>query len=267
VSRAGVDGMLPTLFLSHGAPNVALHDLPARRFFDGLAESLPRPRAIVVVSAHYERAGPAVTTASAPRTIHDFSGFEPALYEIRYPAPGDPRLAEEIIRLLASAGFPAARGDADWGLDHGAWTPLCRIFPAADLPVVALSLMAGAGPAEHLALGEAVAGLRRAGILVLGSGSISHNLGRLRPPMTAGDAEAWVTDFVEWCAARLAADDRAALVDYRRQAPYAALNHPTEEHLLPLFVALGAAGPAARASRLHHSLTYTNLAMDAYRFD
>ena len=258
---------LPTLFLSHGAPNTVLYDLPARRFFDDLSVRLPRPRAIVVVSAHYMTPLPAVTAAAAPRTIHDFSGFEPALYQMRYPAPGAPALAADIVLRLTAAGIDGASLDPDWGLDHGAWSPLCRIYPDAAVPVVEVSLIAGAGPLAHHALGRAIAGLRDDDVLVVGSGSISHNLARLRPPIEAAQAAAWVGDFLDWCAERLAAGDTEALLDYRRQAPYATDNHPTEEHLLPLFVALGAAGATWRATRLHHSVTYTNLAMDAYQFD
>lgn len=259
--------MLPTLFLSHGAPNVALHDLPARRFFDGLAASLPRPRAILVASAHYAANVPSVTAGTAPRTIHDFHGFEPELYDLRYPAPGDPALAARVLQLVQSE--LGLRGSADhaWGFDHGAWSPLLRIYPAADVPLVVLSFKPDGDAAWHYRLGHALRGLREDGVLVIGSGSMTHNLGRLAMPMTR-DAEApWVRGFLDWMEDGLARGDTAALCDYRRVAPHARDCHPTEEHLLPLFVALGAAGDDWRASNLHRSITFGTLSMDAWRFD
>jgi len=259
--------MMPTLFLSHGAPNSVLYDLPFRRFLDGLAATLPRPRAILVASAHYEeRGGAAVTADAAPRTIHDFRGFEPELYALRYAAAGDPALAADIVARLAAAGI-TARLDHQWGLDHGAWTPLLRAYPAADVPVLVLSHDPAASPAWHRTLGAALAGLREEGILVVGSGSITHNLARLRPPIERVGAESWVTEFTGWLGEQLLAGDVDALLDYRARAPHARDNHPTEEHLLPLFTAFGAAGEGWRASRIHASLTWGALAMDAWRFD
>ncbi len=258
---------LPTLFLSHGAPNVTLYDTPARRFYDGLAAQLPRPRAILVASAHYEAGRPSLTVAASPRTIHDFSGFEPELFAVRYPAPGSPELARRAAALIEDAlGAPAAL-DERWGFDHGTWSPLARIYPAADIPVVALSIDCGADPAAHLELGRALRALRHEGVLVCGSGSITHNLSRIVPPMDNTDAPAWILEFRDWMERGLLAGDDASLVRYRAAAPHAALNHPTDEHLLPLFVAMGAAGEAWRASKLHASVTFGTLAMDAYRFD
>lgn len=258
---------LPTLFLSHGAPNVVLYDTPARRFFDGLAGTLPRPETILVVSAHYEAAVPSLTVASAPATIHDFSGFEPALYAMTYPAPGAPELAARAAALIKAALGVQPALDTRWGFDHGAWSPLSRVYPAADVPVVVLSVNREAGAAAHVALGRALTPLREAGVLVVGSGSVTHNLGRLAPPMTNTAAPAWVEAFRAWLRERLAAGDEAALADYRAQAPHARDNHPTEEHLLPFHVALGAAGEGWRARLLHESVTFGTLAMDAWRFD
>lgn len=258
---------LPTLFLSHGAPNVVLYDLPARRFFDGLAATLPRPRAVLVASAHYESAVPALTASAAPATVHDFSGFEPELYAMRYPAPGDPALAARAADLVEDALGVRPVLDRDWGFDHGAWSPLCRLYPEADVPVVVLSVNRHAGAAAHLALGRALTPLREEGVLVLGSGSLTHNLARLAPPMTNDARAPWVEAFRDWVAARLEAGDEAALADYRAQAPHAADNHPSEEHFLPFHVALGAAGEGWRAARVHASVTFGTLAMDAWRFD
>jgi 4,5-DOPA dioxygenase extradiol len=258
---------LPTIFLSHGSPMLALEDSPARRFLQGLGTSLPRPQAIVVVSAHWEtRGGPAVSLAQQPDTIHDFGGFPRALFEIQYPAPGAPAAAERAAALLEAHGIPAGRS-AQRGLDHGAWVPLSLMYPEADIPVAQLSVVHGASPAEHERIGRALAALRGEGVLVVGSGSLTHNLYECRGQGIAAPVPAWVSEFEAWMKARLDAGERAALLDYRRAGPFAAQNHPTEEHLLPLFVAMGAAGPDARATQLHASFEHGVLAMDAYAFD
>ena len=257
---------LPTIFLSHGSPMLALQDTPARRFLQGLGKSLARPQAIVVVSAHWEtRGAPAVSLASHPKTIHDFGGFPRALFEMRYPAPGAPAAAERAAALLAGAGFDVGRS-SERGLDHGAWVPLSLMYPEADIPVAQLSLVRGAGPAEHERLGLALAALRHEGVLVVGSGSLTHNLYEFRGQGIDAPVPHWVRDFEDWTRARLEASDRAALLNYRSQAPCAERNHPTDEHLLPLFVAMGAAGPDASATQLHASFEHGILAMDAYAF-
>jgi 4,5-DOPA dioxygenase extradiol len=258
---------LPTIFVSHGSPMLALQDTPARRFLQGLGLSLPRPRAIVVVSAHWETAGtPAVSLATQPETIYDFGGFPRALYQIRYQAPGAPEVAEQAAALFEAAGLPVVRHPTR-GLDHGAWVPLSLMYPDADLPVMQISLMHGAGPAEHERLGQALAQLRHDGVLVIGSGSLTHNLYEFRGQPVDAPAPAWVIEFESWMRERLAASDHAALLNYRELAPSAVKNHPSEEHLLPLFVAMGAAGGAAQATLLHSSFEHGVLAMDAYAFN
>jgi 4,5-DOPA dioxygenase extradiol len=258
---------LPTLFVSHGSPMLALRDSPARRFLQGLGQGLPRPQAIAVVSAHWEtRGGPAVSVAAQPETIHDFGGFPQALFDIRYPAPGAPELAERAATLFEAAGIAVGRS-AQRGLDHGAWVPLALMYPDADIPVFQVSIVHGASPALHLQLGRALQALREEGVLVLASGSLTHNLYEIRGQAVDAPAPAWVSDFEFWMTGRLAANDREALLDYRAQAPSAARNHPTEEHLLPLFVALGAAGEAASATLLHASVEHGILAMNAWAFD
>jgi 4,5-DOPA dioxygenase extradiol len=257
---------LPTLFLSHGSPMLALQDTPARRFLQGLGKSLERPEAIVVVSAHWETAGgPAVSLADRPDTIHDFGGFPRALFEIQYPAPGAPEAARRTAALLEAGGI-AVGSSRERGLDHGAWVPLTLMYPDADIPVTQLSVVRGASPAEHERLGLALAELRKEGVLVVGSGSLTHNLYEFRGQGIDAPAPHWVSEFEAWMKARLENSDRTALLDYRRAAPFAARNHPTEEHLLPLFVAMGAAGPEARATQLHASVEHGVLAMDAYAF-
>ena len=263
---------LPSLFLSHGSPMMALEPSPARTFLAGLGTHLPRPRAILVVSAHHDAAyqgGRATFTASpAPPTIHDFGGFPDELFAMRYPAPGDPALAQQVVDLLAAHGLPVT-ADPDRGLDHGAWVPLSLIYPNADIPVVQLSIASNATPEWHYALGQALTPLRNDGVLIVGSGSITHNLRALfsaRLPIDA-PAPAWVTDFTDWIAVRM--DDGAVedVLHSVERAPHGRDNHPTPDHILPLFVAMGTGGTPFKAERLHHSVTYGLLAMDVYAFD
>lgn len=257
---------LPVLFISHGSPMLAISDSPARRFLESLGRSLPRPTSILVISAHWESDGaPAVSLAQQPATIHDFRGFPPELFAIDYPAPGAPELAGHAAQLLEQSGY-AVKRSADRGLDHGAWVPLRLMYPQADIPVAQLSLVRGAGPAEHERLGSALSALRQEGVLVVGSGSLTHNLHEFRGQGVDAPVPSWVSDFSDWMHARLQAQQRDALLDYRRAAPDGERNHPTEEHLLPLFVAMGAAGAAARAERIHASYQYGLLAMDVYAF-
>ncbi len=257
--------MLPTLFISHGAPTLPLVDAPARHFLEGLGTSLPRPHAILVASAHWETAAPSVNAVAVNDTIHDFSGFPRALYEMRYAAPGDAALAERICALLAASGLPGGI-DRSRGLDHGAWVPLLLAYPAADIPVLQISVQSHLGPAHHARLGAALATLRKDGVLVIGSGSFTHDLRRFRGQAMDAASTPDVVEFADWMDAALVDGRRDDLLAYRTKAPHAALEHPTEEHLLPLFVAMGAAGEAAIATRLHQSAMYSILRMDAYAF-
>lgn len=252
------------IFLSHGSPMLALEDAAARRFLTGLAASIPRPRAILVASAHWETRIPTVGAVARNTTIHDFSGFPAALYGLRYPAPGDPELADRVVDLLGTAGLPVGV-DTNRGLDHGAWVPLMLAWPDADIPVVQISVQSHLGPGHHLELGRALAPLANDGVLIVGSGSFTHDLSSLRrePGITEPD---WVTAFADWFDAALTAGRTCDLLGYRHLAPHAVRNHPTEEHLLPMFVALGAAGAGATARSLHASSTYGVLRMDAYEF-
>ena len=192
---------MPALFVSHGAPTLVLDDVPARAFLARVGTDLGRPTAIVVVSAHYESRGVRVNNAAWPRTIHDFGGFPPALYEMQYPAPGAPELADEIVGLARLAGMEADT-DGRWGLDHGAWVPLSLMYPDADIPVVAVSVNPDAGPAHHRALGAALAPLRDRGVLIVGSGSFTHNLHEIPRPFRRIDTPApeWVQSFADWAA-------------------------------------------------------------------
>jgi 4,5-DOPA dioxygenase extradiol len=256
----------PALFISHGSPMLAVTDSPAHRYLTQLGQTLEVPRAVVMVSAHWETMGGAmVSLATQPATIHDFGGFPQVLFDIRYPAPGAPALAEEATVLLEDAGF-AVRRSADRGLDHGAWVPLKIMYPKADVPVFQVSILRGGSPADHERLGRALASLRRQNILVIGSGSMTHNLYEFGGRPIDGDAPAWVSEFADWMHERLEAGKHEDLLDYRQRAPFAQRNHPSEEHLMPLFVAMGAGGPEAKAQRIHASVEYGVLAMDVYSF-
>lgn len=256
--------MTPPIFVSHGSPTLIFDDVPARDFLMQLGKALPRPKAILAVSAHWETLAPSITAAPAPSTIHDFGGFPEVMYQQQYPAPGDPALAARIKALLDGAGLPATLDPAR-GLDHGAWVPLKLAFPAADIPVLQLSLQTHLGPAHHLRLGEALRPLAEEGVLILGSGSLTHDLRSVswRGPNAEPD---WVKSFGDWVNQALAEGRVDDLVNYRSLAPNAARNHPTEEHFLPLFVALGAAGKGAHMARLHTSVTFSVLRMDAFEF-
>lgn len=252
------------IFLSHGSPTLPFEDVPARTFLEGLAGTMPRPRAILVVSAHWETRIPTANTVAINSTIHDFSGFPAKLYRLTYPAPGDPELAAHVVDLLGNAGLSGAI-DTQRGLDHGAWVPLMLAWPGADIPVVQLSVQGQLGPGHHLEIGRALSPLTDEDVLILGSGSLTHDLSSWRGQQ--GMAEpAWVTEFADWLHATLTEGRTCDLLAYRNLAPHAARNHPAEEHLLPLFDALGAAGANAPAHRLHASNTYGVLRMDAYAF-
>lgn len=254
----------PALFVSHGSPMLAIEDSPARRFLAALAGDLPRPRAVLVATAHWETRETRVSGALAPETIHDFGGFPSALYEIEYRAPGAPDVAAAAAALLRGAGLPAGI-DAHRGMDHGTWVPLSLLFPAADVPVAQVSIQPHRSPEHHWRLGEALRPLRDEGVLVIGSGALTHNLREYFGVSADGTSGDWVAAFADWMAAAVRDRRIEALLDYRRQAPFAERNHPTDEHLLPLFVALGAASPDGEARVLHRSRDRV-LAMDAYAF-
>lgn len=251
----------PSLFVSHGAPTLPLENVAARDFLRGLFAARPKPQAVMIVSAHWETEAPEVSTAERPATIHDFWGFPDSLSKIVYAAPGAPEIAKRAASLLRSAGF-AAREDSGRGLDHGAWVPLMLALDDSDVPVFQLSIQPRRDPAHHLAVGRAVATLRDEGVAVIGSGSATHNLRKL----AWNDHKAvapWAQAFDDWFAARVAAGDGEALLDYRARAPHAAEAHPTDEHLLPFYVAMGAGG---EGRRVHASFTHGALSMAAYEF-
>jgi 4,5-DOPA dioxygenase extradiol len=259
------------IFVSHGSPMTALEPHAAGAFMQRLGPAIDaafgRPRAVLAVSAHTLARAPLLLAAPQHAAVYDFGGFDQKLYTLRYDAPGAPALAVEVEALLRQAGFDPQRLEQG-GLDHGIWTPLRYMWPAADVPVLPLAFVPSWSPRQLFDFGAALAPLAAQGVLVMGSGSITHNLqrvfaGGLRDIDRAATPES--TAFRDWFAQRGAARDWDALLDYRAQAPHAALMHPSDEHLLPFFVAAGVAG-ALPATRLHASLTYGELGMDAYAF-
>ncbi len=258
--------MLPSLFISHGSPMHALEPGAAGKAWTGLARSLPRPRAILITSAHWETNVPMLTGNAKPETIHDFSGFPEPLYRLRYPAPGAPALAQRARTLLGDAGFTAAI-DGCRGLDHGAWSPLLYMYPGADIPVVQLSLQTELGPRHHYRLGRALAPLADEDVLLVGSGHMTHNLRDWIRAARRRARRALREAFQSWVHDRIEAGDHEALIEYRTRAPHAVRAHPTDEHFLPLFFALGAAGSASRATRVYDAIEGGALAMDAYAFE
>lgn len=256
--------MFPSVFVSHGAPTFATEPGRAGPMLRALAQSLPVPRAIVVASPHWITRSTQVSSAPRPETIYDFGGFPDDLYQLAYPAGGAPDVAERVAALLRDAGI-AAGLDANRGLDHGTWVPLMHMYPDAGVPVLQVSLAPRQSPEYFVRFGRALAALRREGVLVLGSGSITHNLYDFRHGATT--VAPYATAFIDWIAQRLAAGDLDALLNYRALAPFAERAHPTDEHLMPLFVALGAAGDDWKSlRRLDAGISDGVLGMDAYVF-
>lgn len=264
---------LPTLFLSHGSPMTALEPREAGAWWTRLGPAIDaafgRPKAVLAISAHSLTREPVLLAAPRHEAVYDFGGFDPKLYTLRYDAPGAPELATRVQALLAGAGLPVHRVD-EGGLDHGIWVPLRSMWPGADIPVLPLAWPPNWPPAKLYELGQALAPLADEGVLIVGSGSITHNLGRVfaQGRMSAVDRPATPesTAFRHWFLDKTAAADWPALFEYRAKAPHAALMHPTDEHLLPFYVAAGAAGAGTPGQRVHESLTFGDLGMDAYAF-
>ncbi|WP_022652768.1 DODA-type extradiol aromatic ring-opening family dioxygenase [Aquaspirillum serpens] len=257
----------PILFVPHGAPTMALQPGAAGMALAELGRRLTTPRAIVIISPHWMTAHPTVGYAPRPATVHDFWGFPAALYQLDYPATGCPEVAKLVSDLLQSQGF-ATQPAAEQGLDHGAWIPLRLLFPEASVPVVPLSLVANPDPRYHFQLGQALAPLAQQNILLIASGNLTHNLRDFQLSQREGGTDLhYVTAFADWMAQRLAEQDWPALFDYRRQAPAAQRAHPTDEHLLPLFVALGAASlHHHQPQAFHRGISDAVICMDGYQW-
>jgi 4,5-DOPA dioxygenase extradiol len=251
-----------SLFLSHGAPDQLLRDDATTRFWRALGAELGRPRAFLVATAHWTTREVAVEVGGAPRTLHDFGGFASELHELRYPAPGESALAEEALRLLRAAGLGAI--GVERGFDHGVWVPLSVLRPAADVPVIALSVQPQRDAAHHVAVGRALKPLLETGCVLLGSGGATHALGELAP--RGGELVAWAAAFEGWLTATLEQGDLEAGLAWELHAPHARRNHPSVEHLLPLFVAWGAGGAGARGRMLHAASDFGVLSLSAFDF-
>jgi 4,5-DOPA dioxygenase extradiol len=251
-----------SIFLSHGSPMLALDPGAVGAFWEALARTMPRPQAVLCVSAHWNTAAPVVSAAENPATIHDFYGFPQPLYRIAYATEGAPALAGRVGALLQAAGMEVAI-DPDRGLDHGAWMPLRSLYPGG-IPVAQLSVQPLRDARWHCRLGRALAPLRDEGVLILASGGAVHNLRAMDRDGSA--VPAWAQAFDEWLAATLDAGNEAELMEWTHAAPEALLAHPSPEHFLPLFVAYGAAGPGARGERLFRGFTLATMSMAAFRF-
>jgi 4,5-DOPA dioxygenase extradiol len=252
---------LPSLFLAHGAPDLPYSDTPARAFTQTLGARYPGLRAILIISAHWEARLPTIGTAPAPETIYDFGGFDDRLYSLTYPARTSAPVIAEVAAALDAAGIAHAK-DPGRGYDHGVWIPLMLAFPKADVPVIQLSLRRGASAAENYAMGQALAPLRDKGMLIVGSGATVHNLYQIAREGTP--APDWARAFDDWIVSGAEAGDTDRLLSFPAEPQGARQAHPTPEHLMPLFVALGAGGGKGRA--LHRSFSWGSIGMTSFAF-
>ena len=252
----------PALFISHGSPMLAIEPGSLGAQLKQLGQGLDGVRGIVMVSPHWQTQGLFVGSHPQPLTIHDFGGFPKVLYTLSYPAQGSLDLAEQVNQALTAAGI-SAQLDPDQGLDHGVWIPLMHLRPEADIPVVPLSLPENATPEQVFAMGKALGPLREEGVVIIGSGSMTHNLFEFRGPSVT-QTEPYVTAFVDWVRSAVARHDTESLLNYRTQAPHAVQAHPTDEHFLPLFMALGAAHSQELVEVLEKEVRYRMLSMESY---
>ena len=254
---------LPSLFLPHGAPDLPLTDHVAKSFLEGLSNKLPKPDAILVVSAHWECDAITMGTATSPVTVHDFFGWPRQLYDIQYPAKTSPALIDRVGEVLDNAGL-TWRADQQRGYDHGVWIPLQLAYPQANIPIVQLSLVKNGSAEDHFALGLALAPLREQNFLIVGSGAATHNLKTLASEDTSPPN--WATDFDWWLHDALSRRELAALLRFPNEPSGALMAHPTIEHFLPLCVALGAGWKGGAQALLHHSYSYSSISMATYAF-
>lgn len=255
---------LPTLFISHGAPTLPLEDIPARNFLKELGSKYNKVKAVICISAHWATSTPTVNAVQRPETIHDFYGFPEKLYQIEYPASGDPQLAERAAELIQAADIPCNIDDKR-GLDHGAWVPMMLMYPDADIPVVQLSIQNHLDPFLHLKVGRALEDLRNENILILGSGGAVHPLGYAGFRFS-GPTDKWAIEFDKWLTDAVTKGDEHLITNYRQLAPYPERAHPYPDHYMPLVAALGAAGKGAEGRVIHHSWYAGDLGMAAYQF-
>jgi 4,5-DOPA dioxygenase extradiol len=251
----------PVLFISHGAPTLAIEPGLLGPQLQRLGQQLQGIRAVLVVSPHWQTRGVKVMATAKPETVHDFGGFPARLYELRYPAAGQPELANEAARLLAAAGF-ATDLDERRGLDHGAWVPLSHLLPQANVPVFQVSMPFDLSTQSAFKLGQTLAPLREQGVLIMASGSMTHNLHEFR--QSASHPQAYALEFANWVKTAVLANAVQPIIQYRTEAPHAQRAHPTEEHFLPLLVALGAQGAGDTPQWINGGVTHGVLSMDSY---
>lgn len=251
----------PVFFISHGAPTFALEPGKLGAHLNALGKELSWVRAVLVVSPHWQTQGLRVMANKSPATLHDFGGFPRELYDLQYPAPGHLQFAVEASQLLVGAGFKVSLDDKR-GLDHGAWVPLMHLLPAADVPVFQVSMPHTLDAAGAVRLGRALSPLRERGVLIVGSGTMTHNLYEVRQSGT-GEAD-YAREFASWVRQAVFSHDVDKLVDYRHSAPHAERAHPTEEHFLPLLVAMGASGGEPAAQVIEGEIAYGVLSMESY---
>ncbi|WP_434777072.1 DODA-type extradiol aromatic ring-opening family dioxygenase [Neisseria sp. Ec49-e6-T10] len=252
----------PALFISHGSPMIVLESSSTHLFLKQLGQTLTQPDAIIIVSAHWQTHGLCLNTEPQPVLINDFYGFPEQLYHLNYPIPVQTELSDILFHQLQRSGFNPTV--IQQGIDHGIWTVLMLMYPQANIPIISISLNADENPLWHFTLGEQLRSWREKNVLIIGSGGYTHNL---RTLSHQEPTPSWITDFITWADEKLLAQDHQALVNYEQEAPFAHKNHPTNEHFLPLFVALGASTPNQQPIKLHDDIEYATLSMACWRFD
>lgn len=259
--------MLPSLFIAHGAPLLAIEINQYTDFLQSLGETLPKPKAIVLFSAHWESTTQKVSNVDQFETIYDFGGFPEALYQIKYPAKGDSELTKEITTLFSEQGIPY-EVDNSRGLDHGAWVVLKMLYPNADIPVISMSVNPHLKPEDQYKIGKSLSVLREKNILLIGSGGTVHNLRAVRMAGDNGAADQWALDFDQWLEEKLSIWDLESLFNYETLAPAAQYAVPPygKEHFIPLFYAMGAGDLEKKAELLHRSYRYGNLSHSVWQF-
>ncbi|MDC3413880.1 DODA-type extradiol aromatic ring-opening family dioxygenase [Terrihalobacillus insolitus] len=259
--------MLPSLFVAHGAPLLAIENNEYTQYLEGLGAKCPKPKDVVLFSAHWESRTQKVSKVDEFETIHDFGGFPQALYEIKYPARGEHSVTKEIEEAFRNQGIPYEL-DTKRGLDHGAWVVLRMIYPNADIPVISMSVNPNLSPMEQYNIGKTLSHLREEDILIVASGGTVHNLGVLKLGNDDGTIDQWALDFDSWLENKLVRWDLDALFNYSSLAPSAELAVPSygKEHFIPIFYAMGAADIQKRAKLLHRSFRYGNLSHSVWQF-
>lgn len=251
----------PACFISHGAPSFAIEPDALSAYLHKLGKSLPNVKAVLIVSPHWQTRQLEVMSTLKPETVHDFFGFPAALYDLQYPAQGDPVLARSVTDLLNQQGFTAIENTSQ-GYDHGAWVPLLYLFPNHTIPVIQVSLPIHFNPQLAFNLGKALTSLRDEGVMIIGSGGLTHNLYELQSK--EAKPEAYIEEFTDWVDEKIQSKDFDKLLEYRNLAPHSKRAHPTEEHLLPLFVALGASRETEEAAIVKNQVYYGILSTQSY---